>query len=210
LVGLLAAAAVAVFAVMGARRQHARQAWLAQRDGALAESRWLARQLLPAALAAETATARRNIWLASRPRVETLESHLSDVVMSAPVEEQAALGRLRDALTGVQSALDADAAPGAPDDRESLGAARQAQRQLEEALRAFPLPPEGWAGPTQPPAQGWAGPTQTPGGSTQPPAQGWAGPTQPPAGPAQQPPEGRAGPTQPPVDPTRPIDDDTS
>jgi hypothetical protein len=157
LVGLLLAAAVAVFAVLGARRQHALEAWLAQRDGAVAESRWLARELLPAALAAESATARRNIWLASRPRVETLESHLSGVVASAPVEQQAALLRLGDALTDVRSAMDADAAAGAHD-RESLGAARQAQRQLEEALRAFQLPPEGWAGPTQPPA----GPTQPP------------------------------------------------
>src|SRR5215475_13851444 len=52
LVGLLAAAAVAAFAMMGVRRQHAREAWLAQRDGALVESRWLARELLPMALAA--------------------------------------------------------------------------------------------------------------------------------------------------------------
>jgi hypothetical protein len=149
LLGLLAAAAVAAVAVTGARRQQARQIWLAQRDEALAESRWLARELLPAALAAETATARRNVWLASRPRVETLESRLSDVVASplTPPEQLGVLGRLREALTGVGSAMDADAAAAIPADGESLGAARQAQRQLEAVLRELQPPPDSRPGP---------------------------------------------------------------
>jgi len=48
--------------------------------------------------------------------------------------------RLRAAVAGVSAAMDGYAAAG-PQDREALGAARQAQRQLEEALRVVQPPP---------------------------------------------------------------------
>jgi hypothetical protein len=54
----------------------------------------------------------------------------------------ATVDRLRAAVTDVSRAMDAYAAAG-PDDRESVGAARQAQRQLEEALRVLQPPPAG-------------------------------------------------------------------
>jgi hypothetical protein len=47
--------------------------------------------------------------------------------------------RLRAAVAGVSAAMDGYAAAG-PQDREAL-AARQAQRQLEEALRVVQPPP---------------------------------------------------------------------
>jgi hypothetical protein len=84
------------------------------------------------------------MWIASRPRVEMLERSLGELVGSAPQDRLGGVDRLRAALTDLSSAMDAYAAPGVPDDRESLGAARLAQRQLEEALRALqPLPAQG-------------------------------------------------------------------
>jgi hypothetical protein len=150
LVGLLAASTVVVFAVFAARGRRARNLWNEELAGVIAESRWLARELLPAALVTDSAAARRQVWLASRPRVETLDSRMSEVLAAAPEDQVPGLGRLREALTDVRSAMDADAAVGAPGDGESLGAARQAQRQLEEALRAFPSAPGG-AESTPPP-----------------------------------------------------------
>jgi hypothetical protein len=150
LVGLLAAAAVVVFVVFAARGRRAKNLWNQELAGVIAESRWLARELLPAALATDSAAVRRQVWLASRPRVETLDNRMSDVLASAPKDQLPGLGRLREALTDVRSAMDADAAAGPPGDGESLGAARQAQRQLEEALRAF-QPGPGRAESTPPP-----------------------------------------------------------
>jgi len=140
LIGLLVAAAVGVFVVLFVRGRRARNAWNAQLAGAVAESTWLAHELVPAALTTDSAAARRNVWLASRPRVEALERRLSAVVTSAPEDQVGSVGRLRDAVRDLGSAMDADAATDSGD-RESLGAARQAQRQVEEALRVFQQPP---------------------------------------------------------------------
>ncbi len=137
LLGLLVALAVGTVIVLSVRRRRARKAWDAQLAGTVGESTWLAHELLPGALSTEVATIRRDIWLTSRPRVEALENRLNEVMASAPEDQLASLARLRDAVTDVRSAMDADAATTAFGDRESLGAARQALRQLEEALRTF-------------------------------------------------------------------------
>jgi len=141
LIGLLVAAAVGVFVVLFVRGRRTRNVWNAQLAGAVAESTWLAHELVPAALTTDNAAARRNVWRASRPRVEALERRLSAVVTSAPEDQVGSVGRLRDAVRDLRSAMDADAATEISGDRESLGAARQAQRQVEEALRVFQQPP---------------------------------------------------------------------
>jgi hypothetical protein len=128
--------------VLSVRRRRARKAWDAQLAGAVAESTWLAHELLPAAFSTENAVTRRDVWLASRPRVDAVEDRLNEAVASAPADGLGSLARLRDAVTGVRSTMDADAATAALGDRESVGAARQAQRQLEEALRTFEPRPE--------------------------------------------------------------------
>jgi hypothetical protein len=128
--------------VLSVRRRRARKAWDAQLAGAVAESTWLAHELLPAALSTENAVTRRELWLASRPRVDALGNRLNEAMASAPADRLGSLARLRDAVTGVRSTMDADAASAALGDRESVGAVRQAQRQLEEALRAFQPRPE--------------------------------------------------------------------
>jgi hypothetical protein len=122
---------------LSVRRRRARKAWDAQLAGVVAESTWLAHELLPAAFSMENAVTRRDVWLASRPRVDALENRLNEAMASAPADGLGSLARLRDAVTGVRSTMDADAATAALGDRESVGAARQAQRQLEEALRTF-------------------------------------------------------------------------
>ena len=137
LLGLLLAGAVVAVVVVAVRGRRARKVWDARLADAVAESRWLAHELLPNALSAQSAAARRDIWTASRPRVDALERKLTGLVASAPKDRLGSLDRLRDAVTDLSSALDAHTAPDAFAAPESLGAARQAQRQLEEALRAM-------------------------------------------------------------------------
>ncbi|HEV8529441.1 MAG TPA: hypothetical protein VGS60_18155 [Actinomycetes bacterium] len=142
LLGLLVALALGTAIVLFVRRRRARKAWETQLAGAVAESTWLAHELLPAALSTENAVTRRDVWLASRPRVGALENRLNQAMASAPADRLGSLAQLRDAVTDVGSTMDTDAATAALGDRESVGAARQAQRQLENALRAFEPPPE--------------------------------------------------------------------
>ena len=138
LLGLLVAGAVIALVVLGLRRRGARKEWDARLTAVHAESTWLAHQLVPSALSAQSAAARRDMWTASRPRVDALEWNLSELVESAPTDQSAGVNRLRDSVAAVRSSMDAHAATG---DAESLGAARQAQRQLEEALRVVQPPP---------------------------------------------------------------------
>ena len=141
LLGLLIAGAVIALVVVAVRRRRTRQAWSARRAAAVAESTWLAHELVPSALSAQTPAARRDRWTASRPRVGALYRSLSELVASAPKDQAGSLDRLRDAVAGLGAAMDAYAATDAGDP-ERLGAARQAQRQLEDALaRAVQLPP---------------------------------------------------------------------
>ena len=140
LLGLLAAGAAAAFVVWLVRTSGARKNWEARLAGAVGESTWLAHQLLPAVLGVESPAARRNMWIASRPRVETLERSLGELSGSAPPDRLGGVDRVRAAVTDLSAAMDAYSAPGIPDDREALGAARLAQRQLEEALRALQPP----------------------------------------------------------------------
>lgn len=141
LLGLLAAGAAAAFVVWLVRTSGARKNWEARLAGAVGESTWLAHQLLPAVLGVESPAARRNMWIASRPRVETLQRSLGELAASAPPDRLGGVDRVRAAVTDLSAAMDAYSAPGIPDDREALGAARLAQRQLEEALRALQPPP---------------------------------------------------------------------
>jgi hypothetical protein len=67
-------------------------------------------------------------------------NNLNAVVASASKDRTAVVDRLRAAVTDVSTAMDGYAAAGAKD-REFLGAVRQAQRQLEEALRVLQPPP---------------------------------------------------------------------
>lgn len=136
LIGLLIALGLGAL-VLVVRRRRARNLWETQLGGVVAESRWLAHELLPSVLSTESPVGRRGIWIASRPRVETLETSLRTVAASAPQSRLDRLYRLQAAVTDLRSAVDAYAATARPDHGESLGAARQAQRQLEEALRAF-------------------------------------------------------------------------
>ncbi len=141
LLGLLAVGAVIALVVVAVRRRRTREVWSARRAGAVAESTWLAHELLPSALSAQSPAARRDRWTASRPRVAALHRNLGELVASAPKDQAGSLDRLREAVTGLGAAMDAYAATGAGDP-ERLGAARQAQRQLEDALaRAVQVPP---------------------------------------------------------------------
>lgn len=143
LLGLLLAAAVVTLVVVVVRRRRARRDREARLAGVVAESTWLARNLLPNALSTQGASARRDVWTAYRPRVGVLQNNLNDLMASVPTERLGSLDRLRAAVNDISSAMDSYAATDGPADRERLGAARQAQRQLEAALRAFQPPPPG-------------------------------------------------------------------
>ena len=126
--------------LVAVRARRARQAWEARLAEAVAESTWLAHEFLPYALGGGPAVNRHDVWAAFRPRVHALVNNLNAVVATASKDRMAAADRLRAAVTDASAAMDGYAAAG-PQDRESLGAARQAQRQLEEALRVLQSPP---------------------------------------------------------------------
>ena len=140
LLGVLLAIIVAVLVVMAVRARRARKAWEARLAEVVTESTWLAHEFLPYALGGGPAVSGRDVWAAFRPRVHALVNNLNEVVASASKDRMAAVDRLRAAVTDVSAAMDGYAAAG-PQDRESLGAARQAHRQLEEALRVLQPPP---------------------------------------------------------------------
>jgi hypothetical protein len=134
LLGLLAVlAAVATVAVTRSRR--ARGAWRAQLDTVIAESTWLAHELVPDALSAPGPVELRSTWFAYRPRVDALRSVLEEAVATAPQDERDRVSRLRLAVHDVDFAMDACAA--GFDDAAGRTAVGQAQRGLEEALRAI-------------------------------------------------------------------------
>jgi hypothetical protein len=137
---VLLAAIVAVLVVMAVRARRARKAWEARLGEAVAESTWLAREFLPYALGAGPAVNRHDMWAAFRPRVHALVNNLSAVTASASTDRMPTVDRLRAAVADVSAAMDRHAAAD-PQDRETLGAVRQAQRQLEEALRVLQPPP---------------------------------------------------------------------
>ena len=136
LLGLLLALVAGGLVLLGVRGRRARRDWEARLAEAVAESTWLAHEFLPYALRAGPAVNRRDAWTAFRPRVHALVNNLNAVVASASKDRMPTVDRLRAAVSDVSSAMDGYAATGA-DNREALGAARQAQRQLEEALRVL-------------------------------------------------------------------------
>jgi hypothetical protein len=89
LLGLLIAGVVVALVVVAVRGRRARKVWDARLADAVAESTWLAHELVPNALSAQSAGARRDIWTASRPRVAALERNLSGLVASAPKDRWA-------------------------------------------------------------------------------------------------------------------------
>ena len=136
LLGLLLALVAGGLVLLGVRGRRARRDWEARLAEAVAESTWLAHEFLPYALRAGPAVNRRDAWTAFRPRVQALVNNLNAVVATASKDRMPTVDRLRAAVSDVSSAMDGYAATGA-DNREALGAARQAQRQLEEALRVL-------------------------------------------------------------------------
>ena len=136
LLGLLLALIVGGLVLVGVRARRARRDWEARLAEAVAESAWLAHEFLPYALGAGPAVNRRDAWTAFQPRVQALLNNLNAVVATASKDRMPTVDRLRAAVSDVSSAMDGYAATGA-DNREALGAARQAQRQLEEALRVL-------------------------------------------------------------------------
>jgi hypothetical protein len=129
---------LAVVAVVGtfvvARSRRARKAWRAQFDAVVAESTWLAHELVPDALSASGPVEPRSTWSAYRPRVDALRSVLDEAVASAPPDERDGASQLRLTVFEVDFAMDAYTA--AVDGNGSRIAVDKARRRLEEALRA--------------------------------------------------------------------------
>ena len=109
LLGLLIALGLGAL-LLALRLRRARHAWEAQLGSAVAESRWLAHELVPTVLSTGNPAARRGIWMASRPRVEALENGLRPVVASAPKDRSVSVDRLQVAVTDLRYAMDAYAA----------------------------------------------------------------------------------------------------
>jgi hypothetical protein len=66
---------------------------------------------------------------------------MNEAEASAPKDRWSSIDRLRAAVAGLDAAMDAYAAAIPPADSEALGAVRQAQHQLEEAIHAIQQPP---------------------------------------------------------------------
>ena len=141
LLGLLVVLAALVLALGSVRARRARKAWEGQLAAVVAETTWLAHELLPTMLS-QDAVARRATWTAYRPRVEALLTSLNEVLASAPQARWSSLDGLRAAVSELSYAMDAYAATPHPDDRESLGAVREGQRWIEQALRAIHRAPD--------------------------------------------------------------------
>lgn len=147
LLGLLVVVVAVVIIVASVRVRRARGSWEAHFAGLVAESTWLAHELLPTTLSTPDVAVRNATWTAYRPRVEALMSGLNDAAVAAPKDRWEGLDRLRAAVTELGSAMDRFATATAVNEGESLGAVRQAQRWLEEALRAIQRHSDRQAGP---------------------------------------------------------------
>jgi hypothetical protein len=128
---------IAVVIVIAVRARRTKQAWEEQLTAVVAETTWLAHDLLPNMLSSQNAAARRATWTAYRPRVETLTTTLNETAASAPQDRRSGVDQLRTAVSELTSAVDAYATTPPPADRESLGAVQEAQRWTEEALRTI-------------------------------------------------------------------------
>ena len=137
LLGGLLIVLITVVIVIGVRARRTRQAWEGQLTTVVAETTWLAHELLPSMLSHQDAAARRATWTAYRPRVETLTNILNQAATSAPQDRRSSLDQLRTAVSALTSAVDAYTTTPPPDDRENLGAVQEAQHWTEEALRAI-------------------------------------------------------------------------
>jgi hypothetical protein len=145
LLGLLVLLAAVVLVLGSVRARRARKAWEGRLAAVVAETTWLAHELLPTVLS-QDAVARRATWTAYRPRVEALLTSLNEVLASARQDRESSLDRLRAAVYELSHAMDAYAATPQLDDRESLGAVREAQRWIEQALRAIQRAPDSQSG----------------------------------------------------------------
>jgi hypothetical protein len=145
LLGLLVVLAAVVFVLGSVRARRARKAWEGRLASVVAETTWLAHELLPTVLSQDV-VARRATWTAYRPRVEALLASLNEVLASAQQDRWNSLDRLRAAVSELTYAMDAYAAAPQPDDRESLGAVREAQRWIEQALHAIQRAPDSQPG----------------------------------------------------------------
>lgn len=136
LLGLLVVVVVVVIIVASVRARRARETWEAQLADLVGESTWLAHEFLPQALSTPDVASRYATWTAYRPRVEALTGGLNDAAVAAPKDRFDGLDRLRAAVTELSSAMDRFATPTPVNEGETLGEVRQAQRWLEDALRA--------------------------------------------------------------------------
>jgi hypothetical protein len=122
-----------------ARARQTRKAWDGRLAAVVTDVTWLAHELLPALLS-QDAVARRATWTAHRPRIDALVNSLNEVLASAPKDRRTTVDQLRAAVSEVSSAMDAHVTAPPPEDRESLGAVREAQRWIEAALREIQPP----------------------------------------------------------------------
>jgi hypothetical protein len=139
---ILALAVAATALVVALRQRSARHRWTASLEASVAESRGLARDIVPSLLEASRES-RRGGWQVARPQVVAAEERLADLAQSAPdVETSAtarglveAVGDLRRRLDDEVGATDANAAA-------ALEAARDASRRLDDRLSLLASAPD--------------------------------------------------------------------
>jgi LPXTG-motif cell wall-anchored protein len=140
---LLVAAIVVALLVGGVllwRRRRRRTTWSDEMGRVTTELRWADEQLIPSMLAAHTVAEFARTWSSGRPRLVAADQELYGLARRAPDEARAAsIAELREAIAGVMSSVDAEAAltSMAPDElRAARADVERARSRFSAALDA--------------------------------------------------------------------------
>jgi hypothetical protein len=132
---LIAAGVLVLAAALGwfIRSRHHRAAWNADLAGATSEVEWFARVLLPQLSQAGSAQQAAGVWQIGAPRIVALEDHLTQLVRTAPMDDDATRARtLRDAVRSAR--LRTDPVPSLANRAAANAAIAAAGGGLEAAL----------------------------------------------------------------------------
>jgi len=134
---LLVAAVVVALVVGGAllwRRRRRRTTWSDEMSRVTTELRWADEQLIPSMLGAHTVAEFAQTWNDGRPRLVAADQQLYGLARRAPDETRAAsVAELREAIAGLLTAVDAEAALTSM----ASGELRTARADVERARSTF-------------------------------------------------------------------------
>jgi hypothetical protein len=121
--------------VLWLRARAARRRWDADFTTALAETRWLAVEIVPALQRAKVPAEQAGAWTVARPRVIALESDFDALSTSASDEQSAGrVAALLAAVRGTRATADQQTGVGGPAEGPVFVDLFDARRELDDAL----------------------------------------------------------------------------